>query len=144
MVILQEAVQSSRVDESLGRRAKSDSFGNSFARCSAGDTANSIQKRKEQISALTAFLDLRFGDEHLTKVFEAQVKTSIQKAEEPLQESEADVKKLVRVAYSDTPLPFQGRFATETFVSCIRDGEVKKILQVSTYQTSFDALIRVL
>ena len=35
-------------------------------------------------------LELRFGHEHLKKVFAAQVKTRIQKARESLQEFEAD------------------------------------------------------
>ena len=54
------------------------------------------------------------------------------------------MKQTLRDGYSYAPPSFQERFATETFVNGIRDGEVKKILQVSTYQTSSDALIRAL
>ena len=82
-----------------------------------------------------------FGDEHLKKVFVAQLKTRIQKTGKFLQEFEADIKRLVRLAYPDAPPSFQESLATETFANGIRDGKVKKILQASTFQTSSDALI---
>ena len=47
-------------------------------------------------------------------------------------------------AYSDVPQTFQERLATETFVNGIRDVEIKKVLQISRYQTSSEALIRAL
>ena len=43
-----------------------------------------------------------------------------------------------------SPPTFQERLATETFVNGIRDGEVKKVLQLSRYQTSSEGFIRAL
>ena len=60
------------------------------------------------------------------------------------QEFEADVKRLVRLAYTNASPTFQGTLAIETFVNGIRDGEIKKVLQLSRYQTSSEALIRAL
>ncbi|KAJ3641735.1 hypothetical protein Zmor_028216 [Zophobas morio] len=59
-------------------------------------------------------------------------------------EFEADVKRLVRLAYTNASPTFQGTLAIETFVNGIRDGEIKKVLQLSRYQTSSEALIRAL
>ena len=67
---------------------------------------------RNRYSALTAALELRFGDEHLRQVFAAQVKTRTQKVGESLQEFEADVKRLVRLAYTDAPPTFLERLAT--------------------------------
>ncbi|KAJ3648816.1 hypothetical protein Zmor_020589 [Zophobas morio] len=51
---------------------------------------------------------------------------------------------MVRLAYPEAPPTIQERLATETFVDGIRDVEVKKVLQPSTYQTSSEVLIRAL
>ena len=51
---------------------------------------------------------------------------------------------MVRLAYSDAPPTFQERLVTETFVNGIRDVQVKKVLQLSRYHTSSEALIRAL
>ena len=72
------------------------------------------------------------------------MKTRTQKVGESLQEFEADVKRLVRLAYIDAPPTFLERLAPETFVNGNRDGAVKKVLQQSRYQTSSEALIRAL
>ena len=80
-------------------------------------------------------LELRFGDEHLKQVFVTQLKTGTQKVGESLQEFATDVKKMIRLVYSDVPPTIQERLATETFVNGIR------VLQPSRYQISSDALI---
>ena len=90
-------------------------------------------RNRYSYNALTAALELRFGDEHLKQVFAVQVKTRTQKVGEFLQEFEANVKRLVRRAYSGAPPTFQERLATETFINDIRDVEVKKVLQLSKY-----------
>ena len=72
------------------------------------------------------------------------MKTRTQKVGEFLHEYEVDVKRLIYLAYSDAPPTFQERFAIETLVNGIRDVEVKKVLQLSRYQTSSEALIRAL
>ncbi|KAJ3649083.1 hypothetical protein Zmor_020845 [Zophobas morio] len=95
------------------------------------------EEDRNRYSAPTAALELRFGDEHLKKVFVAQVKTRIQKVGESLQEFAADVKKLVRLAYTEAPQTIQERLVTETFVDGIRDVKVRKVLQPSRHQTSF-------
>ncbi|KAJ3651553.1 hypothetical protein Zmor_017585 [Zophobas morio] len=56
-------------------------------------------------------------------------------------EFEADVKRLVRLAYTNAPPTFQETLTIVTFVNGIRDCDVKKVLQLSRYQTSSEALI---
>ena len=93
---------------------------------------------------LTTALELGFGDEHLKQVFDARLKTRTQKFGESLQEFAADVKKMVRLAYPEAPPTIQERLATATFVDGIRDVEVAKVLQLSRYQTSSEAVIHAL
>ena len=50
----------------------------------------------------------------------------------------------VRLAHCDAPPSFQERFVTEAFVNDIRDGEVEKVLQLSSFKTASDVLIRAL
>ena len=92
------------------------------------------EEDRNRYSPLTAALELRFRNGHLKKVFAAQVKTRIQKAGESLQEFEADVKRLVRLEYSDAPPSFQETFATETFVNGIRDTATVKLIRSYKYQ----------
>ncbi|KAJ3655734.1 hypothetical protein Zmor_014852 [Zophobas morio] len=102
------------------------------------------EEERNRYSALTTALELRFGDDYLKQVFADQLKTRTQKVGESPQEFAADVKKMVRLANSETPPTVQERLATETFVNGIPDVEVKKVLHPSRYQTSSDALIRAL
>ena len=51
---------------------------------------------------------------------------------------------MVRLGYPEAPATIQDRLGTATFVDGIRDVEVKKVLQLSRYQTSSEALIRAL
>ena len=53
------------------------------------------EEDRNRCSALTAALELRFGDEHLRHVFAGHVKTRTQKIGESLQEFEAHVKRLI-------------------------------------------------
>ena len=67
-----------------------------------------------------------FGDEHLRQVFAAQLKTRIQKVGESLQEFEADVKKMVQLAYAEAPPTIQERLATETFKMAFATLELRR------------------
>ena len=64
--IIKNAATSGNNDgKSLGRRAESDSIGNSFA-CAALKILQTLSEEdRNRYSALTAALELRFGDEHL-------------------------------------------------------------------------------
>ncbi|KAJ3666299.1 hypothetical protein Zmor_001749 [Zophobas morio] len=86
-----------------------------------------FEEDRNRYSALTAALELRFGDEHLKQDFAAQVKVRTQKVGEFLQEFEAGVKRLIRFAYSDAPRTFQEKLATEIFVNVIRHNKTKKM-----------------
>ena len=128
----------------LGERTESYSLGKALRGAALEILQILSEKNRNKYSTLTAALEFRLGDEHLKQVFAADVNTKTKRVGESLQEFEANVKRLVRLAYSDALPTFQERLATETFVNGIRDVEVKKVLQVSRNQTSFDALIRAL
>ncbi|KAK4879465.1 hypothetical protein RN001_007611 [Aquatica leii] len=52
---------------------------------------------------LISRLEIRYGNAHLQQVYQAQIKRRVQKAAENLQEFEADIARLTRLAYPTAP-----------------------------------------
>ena len=92
---------------------------------------------------MEAALDLRYGYQHLTQVYQAQLKSRTQKAGESLQEFEAAVGRLVHLAYPDAPRDFQQQLAIGAFIDGIRD-EIKRALRLSRHQRNNEALVHAL
>ncbi|KAK4871565.1 hypothetical protein RN001_015689 [Aquatica leii] len=59
---------------------------------------------------------MRYGDAHLQQVYQAQIKSRVQKAAESLQEFEADIARLTRLAYPTAPDTFLEQLAIQTFI----------------------------
>ena len=94
--------------------------------------------------SLEAALDLRYGDQHLAQVYQAQLKTRTQKAGESLQEFEAAVERLAHLAYPDAPREFQQQLAVGAFIDGIRDEEIRRVLRLSRHRRSNEALVHAL
>ncbi|KAK4880438.1 hypothetical protein RN001_008584 [Aquatica leii] len=58
---------------------------------------------QENYELLISRLEMRYGDAHLQQVYQAQIKSRVQKAAESLQEFEADIARLTRLAYPTAP-----------------------------------------
>ncbi|KAJ8957953.1 hypothetical protein NQ318_001952 [Aromia moschata] len=75
----------------------------------------------EKATALTLalrvkHLEMRYGQSHLEHVYHSQLKNRYQKSNESLQEFEADIARLVRLAYSSTPENVMERLAVQAFL----------------------------
>lgn len=93
---------------------------------------------------LVAALELRYGDQHRQQLYLAQLRSRLQKSGESLPEYEAEIRRLVYLAYPDAPDGFQDRLAAQHFVDGIRDQEIQKTLRLTTFLQSSQALVRAL
>ncbi|KAG8227896.1 hypothetical protein J437_LFUL008210 [Ladona fulva] len=83
---------------------------------------------------------MRFGQTHLEQVYQSQMTNRLQKSSETLQEFEADVARLVRLAYSSAPELMMECLAVQTFVSGLRDEELQRFLRLARPKTLIYAL----
>src|SRR3978361_1996279 len=89
-------------------------------------------------------LELRYGDQHRQRLYPAQLRSRVQKASESLPEYEADIRRLVHLAYPDAPEALQDRLAAQHFTDGIRDSEIQKAMTLTTFLQSSQALVRAL
>ncbi|KAJ8962278.1 hypothetical protein NQ318_018257 [Aromia moschata] len=72
-----------------------------------GDATDILQtlslEEQDDYHQLVKHLEMRYGQSHLEHVYHSQLKNRYQKSNESLQEFEADIARLVRLAYSSTP-----------------------------------------
>ncbi|KAJ8968447.1 hypothetical protein NQ317_004879 [Molorchus minor] len=62
---------------------------------------------------------MRFGDKHLQQVYQAQQKSRNQRINENLQQYEADIARLVYLAYPTAPRDFIEQLAVQVFIDGI-------------------------
>ena len=86
-------------------------------------------------------LELRYGDKHLRDVYCTQLRTRRQRSGESLQEFEASIDRLIRLAYPEAPEDFRIRLAVQTFIDGTGDCELQQVLCMAKHQNSVDALV---
>ncbi|UYV68110.1 hypothetical protein LAZ67_5003085 [Cordylochernes scorpioides] len=109
------------------------------------DLLQAVPRADQQSYAmLMRELELRYGEQHLRQVYQAQLKLRRQKVGESLQGFEADVKRLCHLAYPGAPIDFLDQLAAQTFIDGIRDVEVQRVLRLASFDKSREALVRAL
>ncbi|UYV82879.1 hypothetical protein LAZ67_22001215 [Cordylochernes scorpioides] len=109
------------------------------------DLLQAVPRADQQSYAmLMGELELRYGEQHLWQVYQAQLKLRRQKVGESLQGFEADVKRLCHLAYPGAPIDFLDQWAAQTFIDGIRDVEVQRVLRLASFDKSREALVRAL
>ncbi|CAH0546374.1 unnamed protein product [Brassicogethes aeneus] len=113
-----------------------------------GDATDILQtlspNEQEDYEALVKHLELRYGQTHLEHVYHSQLKNRCQKSNETLQEFEADIARLVRLAYPATPTTVMERLAVQAFLDGLRDNETRQALTLARPSQLVDALARAL
>lgn len=113
-----------------------------------GDTLNILQTIPANVEPsydnLVSRLEMRYGDSHLQQVYHAQLKNRHQKYGETLQEFEADISRLVRMAYPNAPDSFLEQLAVESFTYGVDDVELQRDLRLGHAKTLNEALARAL
>ncbi|KAJ8935971.1 hypothetical protein NQ318_014862 [Aromia moschata] len=113
-----------------------------------GDATDILQtlslEEQEDYHQLVRHLEIRYGQSHLEHVYHSQLKNRYQKNNESLQEFEADIARLVRLAYSSTPENVMERLAVQAFLDGLRDTETQQALTLARPCKLVDALARAL
>ncbi|KAJ8961500.1 hypothetical protein NQ318_014749 [Aromia moschata] len=113
-----------------------------------GDATDILQtlslEEQEDYHQLVRHLEMRYGQSHLEHVYHSQLKNRYQKSNESLQEFEADIARLVRLAYSSTPENVMERPAVQAFLDGLRDTETRQALTLARPSKLVDALARAL
>ncbi|KAJ8957282.1 hypothetical protein NQ318_007846, partial [Aromia moschata] len=113
-----------------------------------GDATDILQtlslEEQEDYHQLVRHLEMRYGQSHLEHVYHSQLKNRYQKSSESLQEFEADIARLVRLAYSSTPENVMERLSVQAFLDGLRDTETRQALTLARPSKLVDALARAL
>ncbi|KAJ8939452.1 hypothetical protein NQ318_023078 [Aromia moschata] len=113
-----------------------------------GDATDILQtlslEEQDDYHQLVKHLEMRYGQSHLEHVYHSQLKNRYQKSSESLQEFEADIARLVRLAYSSTPENVMERLAVQAFLDGLRDTETRQALTLARPSKLVDALARAL
>ncbi|KAJ8947826.1 hypothetical protein NQ318_009970 [Aromia moschata] len=113
-----------------------------------GDATDILQtlslEEQDDYHQLVKHLEMRYGQSHLEHVYHSQLKNRYQKSNESLQEFEADIARLVRLAYSSTPENAMERLAVQAFLDGLRDTETRQALTLARPSKLVDALARAL
>ncbi|KAJ8958667.1 hypothetical protein NQ318_016392 [Aromia moschata] len=113
-----------------------------------GDATDILQtlslEEQEDYHQLVRHLEMRYGQSHLEHVYHSQLKNRYQKSNESLQEFEADIARLVRLAYSSTQENVMELLAVQAFLDGLRDTETRQALTLARLSKLVDALARAL
>ncbi|XP_050518897.1 trichohyalin-like [Diabrotica virgifera virgifera] len=91
--------------------------------------------------SLVQALETRYGQQHLKQVFQSQLKVRYQKHNESLQEFEADIKRLLHLAYSQAPKDFLEQIGIQAFIDGLHDIEMQQALRLQQHKTLNGALV---
>lgn len=107
----------------------------------AADILRSIPKGQEKCyQTLSTRLEKRYGDSHLQQVHKAQLRNRVQRTSENLQEFEADVARMVQLAYPEAPDSILEEIAVDVFVNGLRESEIQKALRLARPKVLDEAL----
>ncbi|KAJ8935597.1 hypothetical protein NQ318_000637 [Aromia moschata] len=89
-------------------------------------------------------LEIKYGHKYLRQVYQSQIKSRQQRSNESLQEYEADIERLIHLAYPQAPKEFLEQIGIQTFIDGLVDTEMQQALRLGRHTTISDALIAAL
>ncbi|KAJ8933239.1 hypothetical protein NQ318_011678 [Aromia moschata] len=101
-------------------------------------------EEQEDYHQLVRHLEMRYGQSHLEHVYHSQLENRCQKNNESLQEFEAGIERLVRLAYLSIPENAMERLAVQAFLDGLRDTQTRQALILARPSKLVDALARAL
>ncbi|KAJ8915091.1 hypothetical protein NQ315_014346 [Exocentrus adspersus] len=93
---------------------------------------------------LTSALERRYGDAHLQHVYQAQLRSRRQRFEETLQQYEADISRMVNLAYPTAPAEVIEQLSVSSFIEGLRDPEIGQLVRLARPKTISEALAQAL
>ncbi|KAJ8911712.1 hypothetical protein NQ315_013174 [Exocentrus adspersus] len=97
------------------------------ARGEALEVFRTIPEASPNYATLTSALERRYGDAHLHHVYQAQLRSRKQRFEETLQQYEADISRMVNLAYPTAPADVIQQLAVSNFVEGLKDPEIEQL-----------------
>ncbi|GBN58217.1 hypothetical protein AVEN_181390-1 [Araneus ventricosus] len=95
-------------------------------RGSAAEVLQGIPSDKlTDLTTIEKALEARFGDSHLTQFYRTELKTRRQKPGESFQVLDADVERLMSLAYAECPQDVRDSLSAQYFVDAIRDEDTQ-------------------
>ncbi|KAJ8954406.1 hypothetical protein NQ318_011080 [Aromia moschata] len=102
------------------------------------------EERQNDYDRIVGALEIRYGHKYLRQVYQSQIKSRQQRTNESLQEYEADIERLVHLAYPQAPKEFLEQIGIQTFIDGLLDTEMQQALRLGRHTTICDALIAAL
>ncbi|KAJ8962742.1 hypothetical protein NQ318_001140, partial [Aromia moschata] len=102
------------------------------------------EEQQNDYNRIVGALEIRYGHKYLRQVYQSQIKSRQQRSNESLQEYEADIERLIHLAYPRAPKEFLEQIGIQTFIDGLVDTEMQQALRLGRHATISDALIAAL
>ncbi|KAJ8948524.1 hypothetical protein NQ318_000064, partial [Aromia moschata] len=102
------------------------------------------EEQQNDYDRIVGALEIRYGHKYLRQVYQSQIKSRQQRTNESLQEYEADIERLIHLAYPQAPKEFLEQIGIQTFIDGLVDTEMQQALRLGRHTTICDALIAAL
>ncbi|KAJ8956618.1 hypothetical protein NQ318_013971 [Aromia moschata] len=102
------------------------------------------EEQQNDYDRIIGALEVRYGHKYLRQVYQSQIKSRQQRSNESLQEYEADIERLIHLAYPQAPKEFLEQIGIQTFIDGLVDTEMQQALRLGRHATISDALIAAL
>ncbi|KAJ8962270.1 hypothetical protein NQ318_018249 [Aromia moschata] len=102
------------------------------------------EEQQNDYDRIVGALEIRYGHKYLRQVYQSQIKSRQQRSNESLQEYEADIERLIHLAYPQAPKEFLEQIGIQTFIDGLVDIEMQQALRLGRHTTISDALVAAL
>ncbi|KAJ8935361.1 hypothetical protein NQ318_021627 [Aromia moschata] len=102
------------------------------------------EEQQNDYDRIVGALEIRYGHKYLRQVYQSQIKSRQQRSNESLQEYEADIERLVHLAYPQAPKEFLEQISIQTFIDGLLDTKMQQALRLGRHTTISDALVAAL
>ncbi|KAJ8932247.1 hypothetical protein NQ318_023154 [Aromia moschata] len=84
------------------------------------------EEQQNDYDRIVGALEIRYGHKYLRQVYQSQIKSRQQRSNESLQEYEADIERLIHLAYPQAPKEFLEQIGIQTFIDGLVDTEMQQ------------------
>ncbi|KAJ8914650.1 hypothetical protein NQ315_017344 [Exocentrus adspersus] len=110
----------------------------------AFEVLRTIPEASPTYATLTSALERRYGDAHLQHVYQAQLRSRRQRFKETLQQYEADISRMINLAYPTAPAEVIEQLSVSSFIEGLRDPEMGQLVRLARHKTISEALAQAL
>ncbi|KAJ8952419.1 hypothetical protein NQ318_014511, partial [Aromia moschata] len=102
------------------------------------------EEQQNDYDRIVRALEISYGHKYLRQVYQSQIKSRQQRTNESLQEYEADIERLIHLAYLQAPKEFLEQIGIQTFIDGLLDTEMQQALRLGRHTTISDVLVAAL